>query len=215
MTTTGDYFAAPTITPVPVTGPPSGRPPSGPRRAPSTPVVTVAVVALLAVVAVVGYVAQGRGGTAPADARPVVLPDSFMGLRPAEASQQFAEVDSQWRDGLSDAYDGRPFDGRAYGTIADRVRINVVVNRGDAPDVGDASFGRPPFTDFGAVSCTHTLQLPEVPGMAAAGPVTNPRLFICTRHDVVATVSAFAVMGAQGREADVAAAVDQVWALQQ
>ena len=178
-----------------------------------TPLVVGLVGALLAVVAGAGYVVTAADD-APVDTRPVVLPATFMGLGPAEASQQFAEVDSQWRDGLSDAYDGRPFDGRAYGTMADRVRIHVVVNRGDAADVGDASFGRPPFTDFGAVSCTHTQELPEVEGLPDTGPLTNPRTFLCVRHDEVATVSAFALLGAQGREAEVAAAVDQVWSMQ-
>ncbi|HET9944290.1 MAG TPA: hypothetical protein VFR56_01460 [Actinomycetes bacterium] len=171
-------------------------------------------VALLAVVAGGAYVASDSD-RAPGATRPVVLPDTFMGLGPAEASAQFAQIDTQWRDGLSDAYGDRPFDGRAYGTLAEGIRINVVVNRGDAPDVGDASFGRPPFTDFGAVACTHTLQLPETPGVDDPGPFTSARMFLCVRSDDVATVSAFALMGAQGREADVAAAVDQVWALQQ
>ena len=40
-------------------------------------------------------------------------------------------------------------------------------------------------------------------------------MFICFSHDDMATVSAFVLMGAHGREADVAAAVDEVWALQQ
>ena len=85
----------------------------------------------------------------------------------------------------------------------------------DAPDVGDAAFGRSPFTDFGAVSCTHTLQPPEVDELPETGPATNPRIFICVRHDAVATVSAFALLGVEGRVAQVAEAVDQVWALQQ
>ena len=175
--------------------------------------VALASLAVAALAAGAGYAVTSRGA-APVDTRPVVLPDTFAGWGPAEPTSQFADVDPQWRDALADSYGGHPFHGRAYGTAADRVRINLVVARGDFPDVGDAAFARPPYTSHGPVSCTHTLQLPATATDPEPQPVTSPGLLLCLRHDDVATVSAFVLLGAP-READVAAAVDAAWALQQ
>ena len=208
VTTTGDFSTAPTITPVPVQGLPPALRAKGRR---TQAMGALLLLALVAVVAGAAYVVTSRD-EAPVDTRPVVLPDTFAGWGPSEPVAQFA--DDEWRAMAAEDI-GQPLDGRAYGTAADRVRINVLVSRGDDPDGPDVKLAREPFTVFGAVSCTHTLQLPEAEWDPDPQPFTSDRMFICFRHDDMATVSAFVLMGAHGREADVAAAVDEVWALQQ
>jgi hypothetical protein len=142
------------------------------------------------------------------DTRPVVLPDTFAGWPTAPELQQF-ERDADWRARQSKDYAGNAFDGRAYGTRTPVQLFNVVVARTDGSELGDVLMGVAPFTDHGDVRCTHTMRL-----QGQAGPSReSPDMVLCFRAEARLTVSVLAI-GHSANDAQIAAGVDDVWALQ-
>jgi len=166
-----------------------------------------------AVLLAAGFVVLDRG---PRDDRPVVLPDTFAGLSPATAQWQFADR-GDWRSQLTDTYGGHPFAGRAFAAAQPKILVNLVVVRTDSRDKADPALGRPPFTQIGQVTCTHTFELggdlPE--GVEDPGPFRKDSMMLCWRARETLTVSAFVLIGGLGLEQATARAVDEVWALQQ
>ena len=198
---------------VPATAGPGPRPPAPARRRAGLPPVAVVaglVAAVVAVALAAGFLLQRSG---PVDRRPVVLPDTLAGLPPVEATWQFANSD--WRGQLRDVTASTPSTGGPTAACRPGPLINLVVVRGDFRGESDAGLGRPPYTEIGEVSCTHTFQLPDL-GVTDGDPkpFTKDSWLVCSRESDRLTVSAFVIIGGDGYEQEAAAAVDQTWALQ-
>ena len=164
---------------------------------------TVSVVALLVLLAAVALAVRHR--QAPFDGRPVVLPATLDGLRPAQGAAQFGS-DAGWRSMMTQGFGARPFDGRQYGSVAEGRVLNLTVVRGTSDRYGDIHLAAPPFTDYGDVRCTHSLML----GKDAA--TTSARMLVCARTRDTLSVSVFMLTGGDGYEARAASLVDEVWA---
>jgi hypothetical protein len=149
----------------------------------------------------------------PRDDRPVVMPDTLVAQ--PEAEVQFAEYG--WRTSMEEQWGDHPFDGRAFGSFQARVLMNLVVIRGDSRDEGDVGLGRPPYTQFGEVTCTHTFQFDaeSSPDGEDSEPYHSDRMLLCWRARDTLTVSVLLPLGGEGFETAAAQAVDGVWALNQ
>jgi hypothetical protein len=150
----------------------------------------------------------------PRDDRPVVLPDTLVGLSPAETRLQFAQG-GDWRTQLAQTFGDHPFDGRAFGGVRPGPLVNLVVVRKDSRDEGDPGLGRPPYSKFGEVSCTHWFQLPDVLGQGESKPYRSDKMLLCWRASETLTVSVLMPLSPPGYEQTAAQAVDEVWALEQ
>lgn len=156
----------------------------------------------------------------PHSDEPVVIPPTLLGM---PASPLDFAADPGWGDEIG--FDGA-FGGRGYSPAPEKVpQANLVVVRQDVSgddDPGDVGMADDVEQRFGAVSCTSTLDFSNVPDDVAEEwgldpePVSSGQNLICWRADRTLTVSVF-VMGmpiAPFAAADVAAAVDEAWALQ-
>jgi hypothetical protein len=150
------------------------------------------------------------------DDRAVVLPDTFAGLPAAETRLQFGEG-AEWKKGLGETFGNRPIGGRAFGSVRPGPLVNLMVVRADSRDAADPALGRPPYTQIGKVSCTHTFQFGNgaAPGGEDRPPRRNDKMLLCWRAGDLLTVSALIFIGGQGVEQTAAQAIDAVWALQQ
>ena len=199
-----DFFGAP-VRPQAETGPPIRKAPA--RRHRTLLLAGLVVVALLCA----GFMVLS---SEPRDDRPVMLPDTLAGQPMAE--QQFAEWPG-WRTSMEELFGDHPFDGRAFGNPQSGVVMNLVVIRADSRDEVDAGLGRPPYTQIGEVSCTHTFQLDGEfsPAGQAPEPYVSDSMLLCWRARDTLTVSVLVLIGSQGYEQTAAQAVNEAWALQQ
>ena len=156
----------------------------------------MAGVALGAGVLLLGaFVVLDRG---PRDDRPAVLPETFAGLSPADALYQFGDQ-GDWRSQLTKVYGDHPFAGRAFGAPRPTALVNLVVVRTDSRDEGDPALGRPPFTQVGEVTCTHTFELGDLPGdVGDHRPFRKDSMLLCWRASATLTVSALVLFGGLG-----------------
>lgn len=115
---------------------------------------------------------------------------------------------------MQEVLGGTPVDGRRYGTLADRLVVNVMVMRGTSDQAGDARLGSGPWTAYGDVRCTHTIVVPALSPEASPQASSLPGRVLCVRSRDTLTVSAFVLVGAEGWERQAASVVDEVWSLQ-
>jgi hypothetical protein len=165
--------------------------------------------ALLAVATRVATIGALHLRSGPHDTRPVVLPKSLAGFQPAPTPYQFAE-NASWPQSMAKAFGNTAYGGRAYGSLAAHQLINLVVVRADSSGFGDPSVGRPPYTMFGEVRCTHSLQFKD-----SSPELVDSKLLLCWRASDTLTVSAIMLLGGQGFDEDTAQAVQDVWDAQQ
>lgn len=202
----GDFFAPPLSERRPVVPPPvADAPPDRSRWLVAAAVGVVGVVVLGAVALHLRH--------PPLDRRPVVLPDQVAGLALAPADHQFA-TSADWRPEMQKVLGDMVFDGRQYGTAAQRRIVNVMVMRGTSDEAGDARLGAPPWTEYGEVRCTHALHLPAAANAPARDVPASPDRILCVRTRDTLTVTAFMLGGAEGWEQQAAQVVDEVWTLQ-
>lgn len=200
------------ITPEPVVALPPPRPRPSRRL-----VVVLAGVTALVVAAVVAVVALRPP---PHSDEPVAIPPTLLGM-------PVSPLDFAARPGWDEqmGFHGAT-GGRGYAPAPEVApQANLVVVRQDVSgddDLGDVGMAGDVEQRFGAVSCTSTLDFSNVPDDVAQdyglddGPVATDQNLVCWRADETLTVSVF-VIGmriAPFVAADVAAAVDEVWALQ-
>jgi len=198
-----DYFAtasAPPVLPAP-SAPPKRQ---VPRRA-----LTVAVAGLGVVAVVIGWWLRPE----PIDPRPVVLPQTVAGYSTADPRLQF-DTHPDVQDTMRDEFGERPWGGRAYGGVPGEL-LHLTVVRGDSEQRGMLTTTRPPHTTYGDVTCTETFQFTGLDGEADTGPVQLPGMLQCWRTERALSVSLLAISAEPGMMPRLAAAVDDVWALQQ
>lgn len=199
------------VTPEPVVALPT------PRPRPSRRAVAVGAGSLAAVVA--GVVAVAVLQPPPHSDEPVVLPATLLGM-PA------SRLDFAAAPGWSDAWglDGA-VGGRGYASAAAVVpTANLVVVRQDVSgddDPGDVGMAGDVEQRFGEVSCTQQLDFSSSQGVdggaepPALEPYRSDSTLVCWRSRSDLTVSVLLLGLDRGFGAgDVAAAVDEVWALQ-
>lgn len=180
-----------------------------------------AVVTVLAVAAVPVWWFGLRVDRGPLDARPVVLPETLLGLAVNDRFDFGKEAG--WRAGVGEVYAGHAFDGRSFGGHKPDGRLappmlNLVVVRGHFPDIGDASLGREPITRYGSVQCSHHFAGADITTNYELKEWSNQNHLICVRSEPQLTVSLFALgldhLNHPNPDALVASAVEEVFALQ-
>ncbi|WP_426560696.1 hypothetical protein ACPPVT_12520 [Angustibacter sp. McL0619] len=212
----------PVLAPPPASLPaPQGSGPAGRRsrfsNAPRAAGLVAAVIATV-LLAVVGWRATHRPNLTP-----VVLPDSFASYGPLQDGVDFAKDDgpTSWRTSAKGTLGGNAFDGRAFGNVrSGGPMLNVVVARTDLTDKLDVALAAPPYTMFGSVTCTQTVDLASAARKRnqtpkdLPGPRFNARSVLCWRATDDVSVSAFGLLASADLMPRVAAAVDEVWELQ-
>lgn len=203
------------ITPEPVVALPP------PRPRPSRRLVVLVAGALALVVAAVVAVVALR--PPPHSDEPVVLPGTLLGLAQAPAPFDFG-ADPIWQQAQGNTGVQGAVGGRAYSPGDPIVpQVNLVVTRQDVSgddEPGDIGMAGEVEQRFGEVSCTQQMDYSNWDAspteIERPAPGRSDSLLICWRSVPTLTVSVL-VMGigrASFTSADVAAAVDEVWALQ-
>jgi hypothetical protein len=190
-----------------------------PRPRPSRRVVAVVAGAVALVVA--GVVAVAALRPPPHSDDPVVIPETLLGM---PASPLDFAADPGWSDAME--FDGA-VGGRGYSPAPAKVpQVNLMVVRQDISgddDPGDVGMAGDVEEVVGRVSCTQTLDFSSTPddvaeqwGIERDAAERSESMLVCWRADDLLTVSVF-VIGidvAPFTSTDVAAAIDEVWALQ-
>ena len=210
-----DYFAAPpsstfggptpTLTSSGTAGPSS--PPPARTRPPTRLLWAGGIIAVLALVVAGWWLRPVH------DHRPVALPEAVLGLPRAEGVRDFGTQPS-WRTVAEGDLPDVTMEGRAYRRLerSQPLQINIVVARTDLTGKLDRRLGVKPYLAYGSVTCTHTFDLSTK--ASPASPATTDRMLLCWRTSSGLSVSALVLRQGAVTDAQIADAVQQVWALQ-